>query len=65
MSTRPNPTGETREGIDGPLSICLLTYRGKPTCGGQGVYVKRLSRALKELEKVKVEVKNREFINRV
>ena len=49
MSTRSNPTGEPREGIDGPLRICLLTYRGKPTCGGQGIYVKRLSRALKEL----------------
>jgi len=26
-----------------------MTYRGNPTCGGQGVYVKYLSRALKEL----------------
>jgi glycosyltransferase involved in cell wall biosynthesis len=34
---------------DGPLRICLLTYRGNPTCGGQGVYIKYLSRALKEL----------------
>ena len=32
-----------------PLSICLFTYRGKPTSGGQGVYIKRLSRALKDL----------------
>lgn len=32
-----------------PLRICLLTYRGNPTCGGQGVYIKYLSRALKEL----------------
>ena len=31
------------------LRICLLTYRGNPTCGGQGVYIKYLSRALKEL----------------
>lgn len=31
------------------LRICLLTYRGNPTCGGQGVYVKYLSRALQEL----------------
>ncbi len=31
------------------LRICLMTYRGNPTCGGQGVYVKYLSRALKEL----------------
>jgi glycosyltransferase involved in cell wall biosynthesis len=31
------------------LNICLYTYRGKPTIGGQGVYIKRLSRALKDL----------------
>jgi glycosyltransferase involved in cell wall biosynthesis len=34
---------------DSPLRICLYTYRGKPTSGGQGVYIKRLSRALKDL----------------
>lgn len=43
-----------REAVDDvslnrPLRICLLTYRGNPTCGGQGVYIKYLSRALKEL----------------
>ncbi len=32
-----------------PLRICLLTYRGNPTCGGQGVYIKHLSRALRDL----------------
>jgi glycosyltransferase involved in cell wall biosynthesis len=32
-----------------PLKICLLTYRGNPTCGGQGVYIKYLSRALRDL----------------
>ena len=32
-----------------PLRICLLTYRGNPTCGGQGVYINYLSRALAEL----------------
>jgi len=31
------------------LRICLFTYRGNPTCGGQGVYTKRLSRALADL----------------
>ncbi|MCK9275587.1 MAG: glycosyltransferase family 4 protein [Syntrophales bacterium] len=31
------------------LRICLLTYRGNPTCGGQGVYIKYLSRALCDL----------------
>lgn len=31
------------------MRICLLTYRGNPTCGGQGVYIKYLSEALKGL----------------
>jgi len=31
------------------LKICLLTYRGNPTCGGQGVYINYLSRALRDL----------------
>jgi glycosyltransferase involved in cell wall biosynthesis len=34
---------------DHPLRICLFTYRGNPTSGGQGVYIKRLSRALADL----------------
>lgn len=29
-----------------PLRIALLSYRGKPHCGGQGVYVRNLSREL-------------------
>jgi len=29
-----------------PLRIALLVYRGNPTCGGQGVYVRHLSREL-------------------
>jgi glycosyltransferase involved in cell wall biosynthesis len=32
-----------------PLRICLLSYRTNPFCGGQGVYVKHLSRALSDL----------------
>ena len=32
-----------------PLRICLLSYRSNPHCGGQGVYVRNLSRAIKEL----------------
>ena len=32
-----------------PLRICLLCYRSNPHCGGQGVYLKNLSRALKDL----------------
>ena len=31
------------------LRICLLSYRSNPHSGGQGVYVKNLSRALKDL----------------
>ena len=29
-----------------PLRICILSYRGNPHCGGQGVYVRHLSHAL-------------------
>ncbi|MBU0993559.1 MAG: glycosyltransferase family 4 protein [Proteobacteria bacterium] len=32
-----------------PLKICLLSYRSNPHCGGQGVYIKNLSHALKQL----------------
>ncbi len=32
-----------------PLNICLLSYRSHPYCGGQGVYVNHLSKALKAL----------------
>ncbi|MFH8980010.1 glycosyltransferase family 4 protein [Streptomyces varsoviensis] len=34
---------------DGPLRIALLTYKGNPYCGGQGVYVRHLSRELARL----------------
>ena len=34
---------------DRPLHICILSYRSNPFCGGQGVYVKNLSRALSQL----------------
>jgi glycosyltransferase involved in cell wall biosynthesis len=34
---------------DAPLRVCLLSYRCNPHSGGQGVYVKNLSRALTEL----------------
>ncbi|MEU6603746.1 glycosyltransferase family 4 protein [Streptomyces shenzhenensis] len=32
-----------------PLDIALLTYKGNPFCGGQGVYVRHLSRELARL----------------
>ena len=35
--------------VDTPLRIALLAYRGKPHCGGQGVYVRHLSKALADL----------------
>jgi len=39
-----------RSGIDHkPLHICLISYRSNPHSGGQGVYLKNLSRALKDL----------------
>ncbi|WP_225799648.1 glycosyltransferase family 4 protein [Streptomyces sp. NK15101] len=34
---------------DSPLRIALLTYKGNPFCGGQGVYVRHLSRELARL----------------
>ncbi len=32
-----------------PLKICMISYRSNPHCGGQGVYVRNLSRALTDL----------------
>lgn len=34
---------------DPPLRVALLSYRSKPHCGGQGVYVRHLSRELAAL----------------
>src|SRR3954471_7215268 len=54
----PRVTAEAREAgaeegpaADGerPLDIALLTYKGNPFCGGQGVYVRHLSRELARL----------------
>ncbi|MBW1855556.1 MAG: glycosyltransferase, partial [Deltaproteobacteria bacterium] len=39
----------TQRPCHSPLRICLLSYRSNPHCGGQGVYLKNLSRALKDL----------------
>ena len=35
--------------VDVPLRVALLTYRGKPHCGGQGIYTRHLSKALADL----------------
>ena len=34
---------------DRPLKICLISYRSNPHSGGQGVYIKNLCRAMKDL----------------
>ncbi|QCW03414.1 glycosyltransferase family 4 protein [Natrinema pallidum] len=45
--SEPSPGGGRL--ADEPLEICLLSYRSNPYSGGQGVYVKYLSRALTDL----------------
>lgn len=35
--------------LSGPLRVCMLSYRSNPHCGGQGVYLKNLSRSLSDL----------------
>lgn len=32
-----------------PLKICILSYRSNPHCGGQGVYVRNLTKALTDI----------------
>ncbi|WP_051967641.1 glycosyltransferase family 4 protein [Kitasatospora mediocidica] len=44
MTGQPPSTAARR-----PLRIALLSYRGDPFCGGQGVYVRHLSRELARL----------------
>ncbi len=36
-------------GPEGPLRVALLSYRSKPHCGGQGIYIRHLSRELAAL----------------
>ncbi len=50
------PRGVTNPGAadsvtdpDGPLRVCLLSYRSKPHCGGQGIYLRHVSRELAAL----------------
>ncbi|NUU25204.1 MAG: glycosyltransferase family 4 protein [Streptomycetaceae bacterium] len=44
-----DPASSAPSAADRPLSIALLAYRGDPFCGGQGVYVRHLSRELARL----------------
>lgn len=45
----PGPADATEPESGEPLDVCLLSYRSDPYSGGQGVYVKYLSRALTDL----------------
>ncbi|MET8948178.1 glycosyltransferase family 4 protein [Streptomyces sp. NPDC004542] len=52
MTAEARGAGATEDpAADGerPLDIALLTYKGNPFCGGQGVYVRHLSRELARL----------------
>ena len=42
-------SGRRAAPADGPLRVCLLSYRSKPHCGGQGIYLRHLSRELAAL----------------
>ena len=44
----PRPETAPADG-DSPLRIAYLSYRGKPHCGGQGVYTRHLTKALSDL----------------
>ena len=44
----PSPETAPANG-DSPLRIAYLSYRGKPHCGGQGVYTRHLTKALSDL----------------
>jgi glycosyltransferase involved in cell wall biosynthesis len=48
---RPAADEEARTGVstDDPLRVALLSYRSKPHCGGQGIYLRHLSRELAAL----------------
>ncbi|MEU6230460.1 glycosyltransferase family 4 protein [Streptomyces sp. NPDC047042] len=48
-ASEAGPQGDPAADGERPLSIALLTYKGNPFCGGQGVYVRHLSRELARL----------------
>lgn len=50
QATGPEPLRAAPPTAEGaPLRIALLSYKGNPFCGGQGVYVRHLSRELARL----------------
>lgn len=48
-ASQAGPPGDPAADGERPLNIALLTYKGNPFCGGQGVYVRHLSRELARL----------------
>ncbi|MFJ9905172.1 glycosyltransferase family 4 protein [Streptomyces sp. NPDC101152] len=48
-ASQAGPQGDLAADGERPLHIALLTYKGNPFCGGQGVYVRHLSRELARL----------------
>ncbi|MFF8945773.1 glycosyltransferase family 4 protein [Streptomyces sp. NPDC014864] len=48
-ASQAGPRQDPAEDGERPLDIALLTYKGNPFCGGQGVYVRHLSRELARL----------------
>lgn len=49
VETGPRTGSDTSDADGRPLRIALLTYKGNPFCGGQGVYVRHLARELARL----------------
>src|SRR3954468_12918054 len=47
--SRPRSVASCEDVSVRPLRVALLSYRSKPHCGGQGVYVRHLSRELAAL----------------
>ena len=48
VEDHPIPTSVDSPGVPDPLKICLLGYRSNPYSGGQGIYMRYLSKALVE-----------------
>ncbi len=51
MTTDPNPAATRPKAShpDEPLRLAYLSYRSKPTVGGQGIYTRHLTKALADL----------------
>jgi len=45
----PGGPARDQDRADRPLRVALLSYRSKPHCGGQGIYLRHLSRELSAL----------------